>query len=78
MNLVSLSSPLHRLGNPCLPFSSVRSEFENLSKQKMNENSKDMIPMAKAENRTITTQENKSDQNNNSELGIPVEMMQTS
>ena len=34
--------------------------------------------MAKAENRTITTQENKSDQNNNSELGIPVEMMQTS
>ena len=40
---------------------------ENLSKQKMNRNSKDMIPMAKAENRTITTQENKSDQNNNSE-----------
>ena len=44
----------------------------------MNENSKDMIPMAKAENRTITTQENKSGQNNNSELGIPVEIMQTS
>ena len=44
----------------------------------MNRNSKDMIPMAKAENRTITTQENKSDQNNNSELGVPVKIMQKS
>ena len=32
----------------------------------------------KQKNRTITTQENKSDQNNNSELGVPVKIMQKS
>ena len=37
-----------------------------------------MIPKAKAKNGTITTQENKSDQNNNSELGIPVKITQKS